>query len=55
MTEALALDILGLQPGATESEISAAHRKMMQKMHPDRGGSEYLARRINAARDFLLD
>lgn len=54
MTEALALEILGLMPGASEEDIVAAHRRLMQRMHPDRGGSDYLAQRINAARDFLL-
>ena len=55
MTEALALEVLGLDKGATRDEVVAAHRRLMQKMHPDRGGSDYLAQRINEARDFLLN
>jgi hypothetical protein len=55
MTESLALEILGLSQGASNEEITAAHRRLMQRMHPDRGGSDYLAQRINAARDFLLE
>ena len=54
MTEDLALEILGLAKGVSRDEIVAAHRRLMQRMHPDRGGSDYLAQRINAARDFLL-
>ena len=54
MTEALALEILGLGGDASREDITAAHRRLMQKMHPDRGGSDYLAQRINQARDFLL-
>ncbi len=54
MTEVRACDILGLQPGASETEIKEAHRRLMKNVHPDKGGSAYLARQINAAKDFLL-
>jgi len=54
ITRAEALDVLGLQEGAGEADIRAAHRRLMQSAHPDRGGSDWLASRVNAARDELL-
>lgn len=51
-TEALA--VLGLKEDATEADIIEAHRKLIQKVHPDRGGNDYLAGQINRARDLLL-
>lgn len=55
MNRQLALEILGLSETAGKDEVVKAHRKLMQKMHPDRGGSEYLAKKINAARDYLVE
>jgi hypothetical protein len=54
MTREEAYQVLGLSPGAGEEEIRAAHHRLMRAAHPDSGGSDWLATRINLARDVLL-
>jgi len=55
MTQQEALEILGLNSGASKEEVIAAHKKLMQKIHPDKGGSSFLASQINQAKDTLLN
>ena len=54
MTRAEALEVLGLRDGATADEILAEYRRLMKKVHPDQGGTTYLARRLNEAKDVLI-
>ena len=55
MARAHALEVLGLEEGTERADIVAAHRDLMRKLHPDRGGNDYLAKKVNAAKDFLLE
>ena len=54
MTVAEAYEILGLEPGADSAAITAAYHRLMMQLHPDHGGTDYLATKINRARDVLL-
>lgn len=55
MTPGEALEVLGLEPGAEDAEILAAHRRLVRLVHPDRGGSSWLVQRVYEARDVLLE
>ena len=54
LTEKEAWQVLGLEPGASRDDIIGAHKRLIQKLHPDRGGNDYLAARINRAKEVLL-
>lgn len=54
LTQEEAVQILGLPENFTDEDIKLAHRKLMQKLHPDKGGNAWLASRVNLAKDILL-
>lgn len=54
MTREEAAAVLGLKVGASAADVKAAHKRLMKDFHPDKGGSDYLAAKINAAKDVLL-
>ncbi len=55
MTKTEALDVLGLSGTPPEDEIRSAHKRLMKKVHPDQEGSAWMAKKLNQARDVLLD
>lgn len=54
MTPAEALQVLGLKAGASLEDVKIAHKRLIKEFHPDKGGSDYLAAKINEAKDILL-
>lgn len=55
LTESQAREILGVSADASRTEIIDAHRRLIQKVHPDRGGNDWLAAQLNAAKELLLE
>lgn len=55
MTIDEAYAVLGLKPPATQQDIIEAHRRLMAKLHPDKGGNDFLAAQLNTAKDTLMD
>jgi hypothetical protein len=55
MTRAEAFEVLGLQEGVSDADINAAYKKMMARVHPDKGGNDWMAAKINEAKRVLLD
>ena len=49
-----AYEVLGLKPGASDDDIKAAHKRLLKDFHPDKGGTDYLAAKINQAKEVLL-
>lgn len=54
MTEEEALDILGLEKGASDSEVKEAYKRLMGQVHPDKGGNDWMASKLNEARQTLM-
>jgi hypothetical protein len=54
MSRSDALNVLGLEEGFTEDQVREAHRRLMREHHPDRGGSDWIAAKLNEAKEFLL-
>lgn len=54
LTVAEAYDVLGLEPGASAEDIQSAYINLMKKLHPDQAGSDWIAKKINAAKELLL-